>query len=138
MRKLFSNPILVFFVAIGLQGLWRLVLEPMARLGMGESAANFLFVALRVGVMVGLPLMLAWGCRFSRFGALAATALATLIESVGFTVLSLPEAPALTLLLQVFILNLPIVLLFGLAGYELGRRLGSAPAQAEPPQSTGG
>jgi hypothetical protein len=141
MRKHFSNPALVFFAAVGLQGLWRLVLEPMAQTSLGGNLGNFIYVLLRVGVILGLPLVLAWGCGFSRFGALAATALATLIESVGFQALTLSdpgEGSVVLGLLTAFMFNLPIVLLFGLAGYEMGRRLGPGRSRPEPPGQVGG
>jgi len=137
MRKHFAHPILIFLMAVGLQGFWRFVLEPLAQTTLGISLGNFLFVLLRVLVIFALPLLLAWGCGFSRFGALALTAFATFVESVGFTTLQIwqdlkaspvdlaPSGPwpSVLNLMTAFIFNLPIVLIFAFAGYELGKRL---------------
>lgn len=149
MRKHFAHPFLIFSLAVGLQGLWRFVLEPLAQTGLGISLGNFLFVLLRVGVIFALPLLLAWGCGFVRFQALAATAFATFVESVGFPLLQLwmdlksgmaaaqglaptGPGPAVLGLMTVYMFNLPVVLLFAFAGYELGRRLSPFQARRGP------
>jgi hypothetical protein len=132
MRKLISRPILIFLLAVALQGVWRFVLGPVAQSTLGESLGNFFFVLFRVMVILALPLVLAWGCGLVRFQALAMTALATFIESVGFTLLQIWREPAgpqvglgpvLMGLMTAYMFNLPIVLLFAVGGYELGRRL---------------
>jgi hypothetical protein len=138
MRKSFNHPILIFLGAVGLQGLWRFGLEPLAQTYLGISLGNFLYVFLRVVVMFALPMLLAWGCRYVRFQALSATAFATFIESVGYPTIQVWQdlknspadmapagpGPALLGLTVTYMFNLPIVLIIAFAGFELGKRLG--------------
>lgn len=138
MHKTFNHPILIFLGAVGLQGLWRFALEPLAQNYLGISLGNFLYVFLRVVVMFALPMLLAWGCGFVRFQALSATAFATFIESVGYPTIQVwqdlknspPDlapsgaSPVILNLMVTFMFNLPIVFIIAFSGFELGKRLG--------------
>ena len=125
MRKSFK----LWVGAVAIQALLRFWVGPWVQARFGDMTGNFLFVFFRMGVVVALPLLLAWKCGFVRFRAISALALATAVDSVVLplvqVVLELHTSPKGVVFeyFAAYMFNLPIVIIMGWVGFEIGRRL---------------
>lgn len=126
---------MVFPLALGLLALNQFVLPRWVGPAMGDMAANFVFILIRIFVYLGIALILTRFFSFRRFQSLSAVALLLAIEHFGFRVFLLlsdyRDNPAafseglsgpLFGLAMSYMIGLPLILLVAFLGTALGHR----------------